>query len=102
MTKCKLEILPKAWDDLDKIHHWYLYQFSQASATKVINGILDTIEMLEEFPYLGSNTPDDILNQRGYKMILSGRFAAVYRKIEDVVYVYHVADTRTQYTNLFK
>lgn len=34
-------------------------------------------------------------------MIICQRHVALYREIENVVYIYHVVDTRTQYTKLF-
>lgn len=34
--------------------------------------------------------------------MICDRHAAIYRLIEDVVYVYHIVDTRTQYTMIFE
>ena len=98
---CRVEILPTAWEDLKKIEDWYLLQFGVNTALKVSDSILDTIERLEAHPDSGSLTPDDWLNQRGYRMVICEQHVAIYRRIENVIYIYHIADTRTDYVKLF-
>jgi len=34
-------------------------------------------------------------------MIISERYVSIYRLIEKTVYIYHIADTQTEYTKLF-
>lgn len=97
----KVEILPTAWEDLKRIEDWYLIEFDVETALKVSNHILDTIERLERFPNSGSLTPDKWLNELSYRMIICEKQVVIYRKIDDVIYVYHIADTRTEYTKLF-
>ena len=97
----KVEILPTAWEDLKHIEDWYLIQFGVETALKVSDKILDAIERLERFPDSGSLTPDEWLNQQGYRMIICERYVAIYRKITNKVYIYHIADTQIEYTKLF-
>ena len=82
--KFKVEILPSAWEDLKQIEDYYILQFDVQTALKVSDHILDTIERLEQFPDSGSATPDDGFNV-----------------IHETVYIYHIADTQTEYTKLF-
>ena len=97
----KVEILPTAWEDLKHLEDWYLIQFGVETALKVSDQILDAIERLERFPDSGSLTPDEWLNHQGYRMVICQRHVAIYRQIEQKVYVYHIADTQTEYTKLF-
>lgn len=97
----RVEILPTAWEDLKRIEDYYLLQFDVKSAMKVTDQILNSIERLEKFPDLGSLTPDKWLNEQGYRMVIWQRFVSIYRQIKDTVYVYHIADTQTEYTKLF-
>ena len=97
----RVEILPTAWEDLKKIEDYYLLQFGVESAMKVTDQILDSIERLERFPESGSLTPDKWLNEQGYRMVIWQRFVSIYLQVGDVVYVYHIADTQTEYTKLF-
>lgn len=97
----RIEILPTAWEDLKSIEDWYLVQFGVETALKVSDHILDAIERLAEFPDSGSMTPDSWLNNRGYRMVICKKHVAIYRVIRDTVYIYHIADTQTEYTKLF-
>lgn len=97
----KVEILPTAWEDLKRIEDYYLLRFGVESAMKVTDQILNSIEHLESYPDSGSLTPDKWLNRKGYRMVISERFVSIYRIIERTVYVYHIADTQTEYTKLF-
>lgn len=99
--KYKVKILPSAWEDLKTIQDYYSIQFDLRTATKVSNSILSTIERLEDFPDSGSLTPDPWLNEQGYRMVISKKHVAIYRKIDDTIYIYHIADTQTEYTKLF-
>ena len=97
----KVEILPTAWEDLKRIEDWYALQFDVETALKVSEHILDAMERLEDFPDSGSLTPDEWLNQQGYRMIICEKHVAIYKQIGRVVYIYHIADTQTDYTKLF-
>ena len=99
--KCSVEILPTAWEDLKRIEDWYAVQIGVETALKVSDRILDAIERLESFPDSGSFTPDEWLNQQGYRMVICGKHVTIYKRIEKKVYVYHIADTQTEYTKLF-
>lgn len=96
----KIQILPTAWDDLKKIEDYYCLQFDVETALRLSDAILDSLERLEEFPDSGSETPDKWLNERGYRMVVHEKFASIYRQIGNEVYVYHVANTQTEYTKL--
>lgn len=97
----KVEILPTAWEDLKKIEDWYAIQFDVETAIKVSDHILEVIERLELFPDSGTMTPDIWLNKQGYRMVICKKHVAIYRKVDKTVYVYHIADTQTEYTKLF-
>lgn len=98
---CKVNILPTAWEDLKKIEDWYLVQFGMETALKVSDHILNTIERLEQFPDSGSLTPDNWLNDMGYRMVICKKHVAIYKRINNDIYIYHIADTQTEYTKLF-
>ena len=97
----KVQILPTAWEDLKRIEDWYAVQFGIETALKVSEHILDVIERLEKFPDSGSLTPDQWLNEQGYRMVICKKHVAIYRQVGKVVYIYHIADTQTDYTKLF-
>ena len=100
--KYKVEIPTAAWEDLKKIEDWHLINFDVETAIKVSDHILDGIERLGDFQDSGSRIPDDWLREQGYRMVISGKHVSIYRVIKSSVYIYHIADTRTEYTKLFK
>lgn len=99
--RCKIEILPSAWEDLKRIEDYYVVQFNKETAINVSDHILNAIERLEDFPDSGSVTPDVWLNERGYRMVICKKHVVIYRLIKDTVFIYHIADTQTEYTKLF-
>ena len=96
-----VNILPSAWENLKSIEDYYAIQFDADTAIKVVNSILDAIERLEAFPDSGSLTPDPWLNEQGYRMVICKKHVAIYRVIGEEIYIYHIADTQTEYHKLF-
>ena len=96
-----VNILPSAWENLKSIEDYYALQFDADTAIKVVNSILDAIERLEVFPDSGSLTPDPWLNEQGYRMVICKKHVAIYRVIGEEIYIYHIADTQTEYHKLF-
>ncbi|MER2055039.1 MAG: type II toxin-antitoxin system RelE/ParE family toxin [Clostridia bacterium] len=97
-----VELLPTAWEGLLKIKHYVAETFDETTAEKVANTILDSLERLLSFPDSGSLTPDPWLNSLGYRMVISDRRnVSIYKRIDDTIYVYLIADTRTEYTRIF-
>lgn len=97
----RIEILPTAWEDLKSIEDWYMVQFGVETALKVSDHILDVIERLADFPDSGSMTPDSWLNKQGYRMVICEKHVAIYKVVRETVFIYHIADTQTEYTKLF-
>ena len=98
-----VELLPFAWEGLLKIKHHVAEAFDEKTAEKVANTILDSLERLQYFPDSGSLTPDPWLNSLGYRMVISERRnVSIYKRIDNTIYVYLIADTRTEYTRTFR
>ena len=98
----KVEILPAAWNDLKSIEDYYTLEFDIETAINVSDSILDKIEKLESFPDIGNDTPDPWLNKRGYRMLICEKHVAIYKAIDTSIFIYHIFDTRQNYTKLFK
>ena len=98
-----VELLPSAWDGLLKIKYYAAEMFDERTAEKVTNTILDSLERLQSFPDSGSLTPDPWLNSLGYRMVISDRRnVSIYKQIDDTMYVYLIADTRTEFSRVFR
>lgn len=98
----RIEYLEAAVSDLDNIMDYYFDQFGIESAMKVYGQIKGSISHLAEYTNLGVPSKDQLLRRLGYRELYSGRFVAVYRREDEIIYIYHIADTQRDYPNLFK
>lgn len=99
--KHTIKLLPSAREDLKGIEDWYLMNFNAETALKVSDAILDAIQRLEDFPESGSYPRDEWGRKQGFRFVISGKHIAIYKEIDGAIYVYHIADTRTDYDKLF-
>ncbi len=98
-----VEILPSAWEGLARIKCHVQADFGEDVALNVADRILNSLERLEQFPDSGSMTPDPWLNNMGFRMVISDkRNVSIFRKVGESIFVYIIADTRTEYTKVFK
>ena len=100
MKLYKVEFLPSAWREIEEISNYYIQKVGRQSAKRVIDKIMTSIERLERFPLSAPLIRDDKLSQEGYRILISGEYISVYRLIKDTVYIYHIANGRTEYKNL--
>jgi len=73
-----------------------------ASARKITDSILDTLQRLGDFPYMGAQHPDPELARLEYRKVLCGDYVCVYKVVGDHVYVYRVVNGKTDYSRLLK
>lgn len=103
MPKCRVELLPPAWLDVEKISDFHFEKVGADSAQRVTDKILDGVEGLAEFPLMGPPHPDPELAIQGYrKLVLTKTYVAVYRVIDNVVLIYHIVNGTTDYPKLLK
>lgn len=100
----ELVILPPAQQELEEIALVHLHLSGPDSARKITDLIYDTLGRLERFPLSGHPARDRWLAKAGYRIVIAGKYIAVYRflKREDRVYVYHIAHGSKEYPVLFK
>ena len=99
----KVEILPSAWEGLARIKYRVQADFGEDVALNVADRVLDSLERLEQFPNSGSMTPDPWLNNMGFRMVISDkRNVSVFRRVDESIFVYVIADTRTEYAKVFR
>ena len=98
----KVRILPSAWEGLARIKYKVRADFGEDVAQRVTDQILNSLERLERFPDSGSMTPDPWLNNMGFRMVISEkRNVSIFRRVDEDIFVYIIADTRTEYTKVF-
>jgi plasmid stabilization system protein ParE len=98
----KLAILTPAQRELEEIARVYLELAGADSARRITDQILDSLERLKTYPLSGSLPRDRWLRDAGYRLVISGKYIAVYRLIERTVFVYHIAHGASDYPTLLK
>lgn len=102
MAKYDVELLLAAWQDIDKISDFHLKMVGAISAQHITDNILDTLENLGTYPYMGAQHPDPILAQREFRKVICGDYICVYKVIDNKVFVYRIVNGKTDYPKLFK
>ena len=102
-TKVKLEYLAPAVSDFEEIVKYHITQAGVPSARRIYALLEETINRLSDFPLMGQIHPDPLLAAQGYrKLVLNQTYVAVYRIIDDTVYIYRIVNGRTNYPRLLK
>jgi len=102
VTTYKLMLLTPAQRELEEIARVYLELAGADSARTITDQILDSLERLKAYPLSGSLPRDRWLKEMGFRVVISGKFIAVYRLIENTVYVYHIAHGASDYPKLMR
>lgn len=102
-TKVNLEYLAPAVSDLEEIVKCHIAQVGVPSARKIYFLMETTIRKLEDFPLLGQIHPDPLLAKQGCrKLVLNQTYVAIYRIIDNTVYIYRIVNGKTDYPKLLK
>ena len=102
MPKYKVELLMAAWQDIDKISDYHLKMVGAASARRITDQILDTLQRLGDFPYMGAQHPDSELARLEYRKVICGDYVCIYKVADRHVYVYRIVNGKTDYPRLLK
>ncbi len=102
MSKSKIEILTPALNDIDQIADYHLLVTGPISAEKITDKLLDSIEKLGEYPLMGTEHSDSVLQKKGYRKLICGEYICVYRLIHDTIYIYRIVYGTTDYPKLFR
>lgn len=102
-TKSKLVYLSPAQSDFEEIVKYHILEVGTVSARQISSAMEATINRLMDFPLMGQTHPDPILAANGFrKLILTKTYVAIYKLIDDTVYIYRIVNGRTDYPRLLK
>lgn len=85
----KLEYSPKAQKDLDDIWDYIEHKlYNPDAARRVVNGILDRIDQLGDFPKTGAELEFSDGIRSGYRFVIFEKYIIFYRiGAESVIYI---------------
>lgn len=102
-TKVNLEYLAPAVSDFEEIVKYHIRQVGVPSAKNIYNLMETIISRLENFPLLGQIHPDPLLAAQGYrKLVLNQTYVAIYKIIDNTVYIYRIVNGKTDYPRLLR
>ncbi len=101
MSKAKIKILTPALNDIDRIADYHLLTGGPISAEEITGKLLDSIEKLANYSLMGSEHSDPILQEKGYRKLISGEYICIYRSIDNIVYIYRIVHGASDYPKLF-
>lgn len=92
---------PKAQNDLDEIYTYIAEKLVNPSAADhTVNGILDAVDMLQEYTEAGTPVYFDSDLFSGYRFVGYKNYLAFYRIIENAVYVDRILYKKRDYMQL--
>lgn len=95
-------ILDSAQEELENIARLYKELSGPNAARNITDKIYQALERLEQFPHLGMIPKDDFMRMSGYRLLIVENYICVYRLEGDHIYVYHIANARSNYPQLFR
>ncbi|WEK45166.1 MAG: type II toxin-antitoxin system RelE/ParE family toxin [Candidatus Andeanibacterium colombiense] len=91
----EVELTRDAEDDLEAIHAWLAEHRSAKDADALLDGLLEAVGTLEQFPLRGSVPAElDAFGVREYRQVLFAPYRLIYRVIGTTVFVFVIADGR--------
>lgn len=98
----KLEWLHEARMEYRELLSFYVHTVGAQAAEKFSNDILSAVETLADFPEMGVLKEGTLLGKYGFRALFIGKYVCVYRIENDTVYIFHLADARSNYMyNIF-
>jgi toxin ParE1/3/4 len=99
----EVRITKGAESDLEALHNYVAVNRSGKEAEALLDGILDKIITLEEFPLRGPICPElDRLGIAEFRQIYHGPYRLIYRVNDKIVYIMIVADSRRNFKALLE
>ncbi len=98
-------LLPNALRRLDEIFDWLKTTYSEDTATKTYNSMLDELEILEKFPKIASIEPIlEDLPKQFRSLIINQKYKAIYyiEEQNDTVFVATIWNCRRNPADLQK
>ena len=87
--------------DLEKIRDYIVYQFkSPGSSRNVISKIKERIDILKDFPLIGSPLSAVVAIDTDYRFLNCGNYLAFYRHVNGDVFIDRILHSRQDYITI--
>lgn len=93
----RVEWLYEAQMEYRDLLNYHKNKVGADSARKFSERILGTVKHLEQFPEMGVLKEERLLGRFGFRALFIDKYVCIYRIDNQTVYIYHLADARTNY-----
>jgi plasmid stabilization system protein ParE len=93
----KIEWLYEAQVGYQELLSYYKNTVGTDGARAFSNRILETVQRLETFPEMGLIREELLTGKLGFRSLFIGKYICIYRIDADTIFIYHLADARTNY-----
>ncbi|MEG1761955.1 MAG: type II toxin-antitoxin system RelE/ParE family toxin [Hydrogenoanaerobacterium sp.] len=90
----------RAQHDLHDIATYYKLRVGTESAKRITDKLLNRIELLADFPELGTVIASELIMKAGYNMLVIEEYLCFYSMQNDMVFVHHIVHGSTDYIKL--
>lgn len=102
MTETTVRLLPRAVEDLENIGAYWRSNITPEEAGRITSKILRDLKELAVFYPAADSIGYEPLKSKAFKIFKSRNYICVCKKIENIVYIYHIAHLQTEYPEIFK
>ena len=100
MVEASIRLLPRAVDDL-KIGAYWRRNITPDEADRITGKILRDLKELKLFYPAADSIKYEPLKSRNFKILKSQNYICICKKVEHIIYVYHIAHLPTEYPDIF-
>lgn len=101
IDKASIRLLPRAVDDLNNIGAYWQRNISKKEAAFITTKILRDLKDLQYFYPAADSIKYEPLKSENFRFFKSQSYICICKKIERIVYVYHIAHQPTEYPEIF-
>ena len=101
MVEASIRLLPRAVDDLRNIGAYWRRNITPDEADRITGKILRDLKELKLFYPAADSIKYEPLKSRNFKILKSQNYICICKKVEHIIYVYHIAHLPTEYPDIF-
>ena len=96
-----IKFLPRAARDLENINAYWQRNLTREEALKVTGKIISDLEELKLFYPAADAIRYEPLQSNDFKLLRSGAYLCICKKVENIIYIYHIAREESEYPGIF-
>ncbi|PWM76800.1 MAG: hypothetical protein DBY32_11840 [Phascolarctobacterium sp.] len=100
-TEASVRFMPRAMEDLSNITAYWQRNITKEEAQKISAKILRDLKELALFYPSANEIRYEPLKSQAFRFYRSGAYIAICKKIENVIYIYHIAHEDEEYPEIF-